>query len=294
MRLAFLVSAYYRQVAALASFDESAAIKTAFAARGATLEVVDADDLTVDWQRFDAVLPLGVWGYHKDPAGFRALIARLTALSLRIINAPELLLWNLDKSYLIELRSAGVDVAPFLHFPVGSTPDVAAALRESGWSRYVLKPTISANSLQTIVAEGPPTLDVLKLSREILSRCGLLIQPFFEEIPQHGEWSLLFYGTTLSHAVIKRPRPGDFRSQPDHGAQVTPISPPPHIVTQAIAAIVASPRPPIYARVDGFVRNARLHLIELELIEPSLFFKWSDADAPNRFCDAILAACRAA
>lgn len=294
MRLAFLASPYYRQVAESVSFDESAAIRSAFAARGATLEVIDADDLSADWRRFDAVLPLGFWGYHKDPAGFRAFITKLEALSVRMINAPELLVWNLDKSYLVDMQRAGVDVAPLLHFPAGSQPDLVAALRDTGWSRYVIKPTISANALQTIAAQGTPSAEVLQLSRDILSRCGLLIQPFFEEIPRDGEWSLLFNGTTLSHAVIKVPKPGDFRSQPDHGAQVTPVSPPPHIVAQAAAALSASPRPPVYARVDGFVRDDRLQLIELELIEPSLFFKWADADAPGRFCDAVLAACRAA
>ena len=172
-RIALVASPYYRTFAAAARYSEGAVLKDAFAARGAVLELVDgacggaAASAGADLSRYDAVLPLGCWGYHEDPGGFLAWIDRLAASGVRLLNPPEVLRWNHDKSYLVALREAGVDVAELAHFPRGSRPDLAAELARLGFSspdrRYVLKPTISANSQRTRVAAGPPDAEVLAI-----------------------------------------------------------------------------------------------------------------------------------
>jgi hypothetical protein len=289
-RLAFISFPYYKTYASMSQYSEAAVLGAAFAALGARLDLIDGLDAGIDWRSYDAVLPLGCWGYHEDAASFRAFIAGLTAAGVRLCNAPQTLLWNLDKSYLLDLSAAGVETATFRHFPAGSQPDVAAELKRLGWERYVLKPTISGNAEDTRVGHGPPDADMLALAGQILGRSGLLMQPFFEEIPRDGEWSLLFFGGVLSHAVIKVPKPGDFRSQPDHGATVRRVEPPPAVVAQAAAAVRLAPGGTVYARVDGFILDGRLQLVELELIEPHLFLDAVDKDAPTRFAAAVLAA----
>ena len=111
-------------------------------------EVVSVHVIPRPHANVDAVLPLGCWGYHKDPPAFRAFVAQLSALSVPLINCASTLLWNMDKSYLIDLHNAGIDVAPFRHFQKGSDVDLADEIELMGWSRYVIKPTISANSEQ--------------------------------------------------------------------------------------------------------------------------------------------------
>lgn len=294
MRIALVALEYYRTYAALAGYNEAAVLRAALAARGAALDVVDSADPSVDWAGYDAVLPLGCWGYHQDPAAFRAWLADLERRGVRLINPPEVLRWNMDKAYLLDLRDAGVEVAPLLHFAAGARPDLAAELAAAGWERFVVKPTISANAARTRVATTPPAPDVLALAGEILERSGLIVQPFFEEIPRDGEWSLLFFGGALSHAVVKVPKPGDFRSQPDHGATVLAREPPAAVVAQAAAALRAAPGRPVYARVDWFLRGGRLQLVELELIEPHFFLEQADPGAPARFCEALLHALQGA
>jgi hypothetical protein len=44
-----------------------------------------------------------------------------------------------------------------------------------------------------------------------------------------------------------------------------------------------------YARVDGYLHNDRLVLMELELIEPQLYLDL-EPEAPSRFAGAIAAA----
>lgn len=290
-QIALVGSDYYRLFARNVGFSESDLLRQALAERGFSLRVVDAYDPSVRWTDFAAVLPLGFWGYHRDLHAFARWIDGLVEQGVRLINPPPVLRWNMDKSYLLDLQRAGVEVAAFLHFPAGSRPDLAAELAQAGWERYVLKPTVSANAENTRVGSGPPDAELRALAAAILARCGLLVQPFFPEIPQDGEWSLLVAGDRLTHAVKKRPRAGDFRSQPDHGGTVLRVTPGAELTAQTLEVVrlASALRAPLtYARVDGFIRGGRLQLIELELIEPYLFLQGEDAQVTRQFVDALI------
>lgn len=294
-RIALLASPRYQEYARTSPSSEPARLAAAFAQRGATLDVLGGPaslDASADFGGYDAVMPLGCWGYHEDGPGFRDFVAALAGRGVRLLNPPDMLIWNMDKSYLLDLRDAGVEVATLLHFPAGSAPDLRQELARAGWERYVVKPAVSAGSENTLVGHGAPGPELVALADRILARCGLLIQPFFDEIPQSGEWSLLFFGDKFSHALVKVPKAGDFRSQPHFGSTVTGVVPPPDLIAQAAGAIQAAQNRGLgqatYARVDGFVRDGRLHLIELELIEPYLFLSSADPDRPSQFCAAVL------
>lgn len=290
-RIAFVGSDYYHKFAQLAGFSEAALLRDSFAEREVILEVVNAYDPQVRWADFAAVLPLGFWGYHRDRAAFLRWVAELEKTGARLVNAPDVLRWNLDKSYLLALQRGGAQVAPLLYFPPESRLDLREVLAQAGWERYVLKPTTSANAENTLMGEGPPDAAALALADAVLRRCGLLIQPLFREILEEGEWSLIFAGEELISTALKRPRAGDFRSQPDHGGTVLIKEPTADLAAQALAVVRLATSlvgPLGYARVDGFVAAGQLELIELELIEPYLFLKGAEPTAPRRFIDAVL------
>ena len=155
-------------------------------------------------------------------------------------------------------------------------------------------PSLSANALHTQVCQGPPDALACALAQQILSQSGLLSQPYFEELVAHGELSLLYFGGEFSHAVCKVPKAGDFRSQPDYGACVTPITPSAEPLTQVAGILSAAPGPkPLpSARVDVFLHNGRLQLSELERIEPFLFLHSaaSEPAAAEHFARALIQA----
>jgi hypothetical protein len=106
-----------------------------------------------------------------------------------------------------------------------------------------------------------------------------------ESISTVGEWSLIFFGGGFSHAILKKPQPGDFRVQNDFGGTSQLADPPSHVLASATRAVQAV-EPTIYARVDGVIDESQFHLMELELIEPMLFLA-AHAAAPARFANAI-------
>ena len=99
-----------------------------------------------------------------------------------------------------------------------------------------------------------------------------VVQPFERSIEGTGEWSLLLFDGVLSHAIIKRPKPGDFRVQPHLGGFDEPCEAPAGSVELGRAALAAAPARATYARVD-IIRSSDgdLKIMELELIEPALF-----------------------
>ena len=123
----------------------------------------------------------------------------------------------------------------------------------------------------------------------------MIIQPLIEEIGTTGEFSLMLFNGEYSHAVVKRPKTGDFRVQEHHGGVTLPCeTPPAGAIDLAQAALAAAPAEAVYARVD-IVPNDEglLRIMELELIEPSLFLNHAP-DAGAAFVRSILSAARTA
>ena len=75
---------------------------------------------------------------------------------------------------------------------------------------------------------------------------------------------------------------------PEYGSEIRLIRPEPALLAAGNAAIAAIGQKLLYARAD-FVRSGdSFRLMELELVEPSLYLR-SDSGAPDRFADAVAA-----
>ena len=284
MRIAVLVPAPgYPEPWAWAYDVEAAALRDA----GAEVEAVawtEAHDLS----RFDLVLPLVAWGYHLDYGRWLDFLDRAQRSGLPLINPPALLRWNSDKSYLAELGDAGVPTVPTMAVEACCDADLDEARRRFGVDWLVIKPPVSASATGTHRI-GPN--DDLPPDSE---RKPMIVQPLIEEIARTGEFSLMLFDGEFSHAVVKRPKTGDFRVQPHLGGVTLPSPPPPGGIALAQRALAAAPARATYARVDIVPDDeGTLRIMELELIEPALFLDHAP-DAGASFVRAVLNAAQTA
>lgn len=254
----------------------------ALEAVGCTVEPI-AWTIASDLSSFDLILPLVAWGYHEDYARWLALLDRAEQDRWRMINPPALLRWNGDKAYLAELADKGVSTVPTLAVEACCDADLEEARRDFGSDWLVIKPPVSASAAGT--HRLGPSDDLPDDSR----RRPMIIQPLLEEISRTGEFSLMLFDGVYSHAVVKRPKSGDFRVQEYHGGVTLPCaSPPAGSIELAVAALAAAPASATYARVDIVPDDqGTLRIMELELIEPSLFLEHSH-DGGAAFTRAIL------
>jgi glutathione synthase/RimK-type ligase-like ATP-grasp enzyme len=119
----------------------------------------------------------------------------------------------------------------------------------------------------------------------VLSGNDWLIQPFLPEIEQ-GELSMIFINGKFSHAAVKKPKEGDFRVQRQYGGKYQRIDPSVSLIALAENVIAQVPQQLLYARVDGVMIDNDFYLMELELIEPDLYFEL-DEEIKTRFISAI-------
>lgn len=115
----------------------------------------------------------------------------------------------------------------------------------------------------------------------------VMVQPFMENIINEGEFSLFYFDGSYSHAILKTPEAGDFRVQEEHGGRLQSIKADYSLKQAGRKIMQVLPETPLYARVD-VVRIGDNHfaLMELELIEPSLYFNM-DEKSPDRFARAF-------
>lgn len=248
------------------------------------------------WERFEAVVIRTPWDYQDDPGAFLEVLSGIDASPARLLNPLELVKWNINKRYLRDMERRGVPAVPTL-WPCADGGELPGESGTDAWrdrvrtwseeletGELILKPLVSANADHTYRVPADAETDLLESLRETFARRPFLVQPFVENVVGEGEYSLFYFGETYSHAILKTPRSGDFRVQEEHGGRLTLVEEPEEALREAADRAMRSIRPlPLYSRID-FVRmpEGRFALMELELIEPSLYFNM-DPDSPERF-----------
>ena len=209
-------------------------------------------DAAIDWRAFDLVVIRSCWDYHLRVDEFRRWLDLLEMQRVPVRNPPAVLRWNMHKAYLLELAARTI-LIPRTEF----AKDV------------IVKPAVSASAHQTHLVRG-----------------DVIIQEFVEEIVTRGEWSLIFFDREFSHAVKKSPKSGDFRVQEELGGSSDAAIPEERMIREGRRILSAVEGDLLYARVDVVDRPDGITLMELELIEPSLFLTKSEG-AARRFAAAI-------
>ena len=202
------------------------------------------------------------------------------------MNPTQTVRWNYDKRYLKDLERRGVPIVPtrVVDKPEGAC--LGEVIDSCGWETVVFKPCISASGYRTFKVLRSEADVCQSEFNAIVQQSGALIQPFLKEVQAAGEWSFVFFGRKFSHAVIKKPGDGEFRTQEVFGGTALKAVPTDTQVRQAERVVGSVDGDLLYARVDMVEVNGKLLLGELELIEPFLFFS-SDPDSPMRFARAL-------
>ena len=236
---------------------------------------------------FDAVIFRSNWDYHHSLDAFTAWLDRLDATGVPVWNPTRLVRWNLSKRYLLELAAAGVPTVPTVVLEGDAAAQLPAVLAQRGWASAVVKPVVAASAHgATLIRDGHVAPIVGALADGSI-RQPVLVQPFVEEIVTRGEWSVVLIDGVVTHTVLKRPGPGDFRVQPSHGGSAEALAAPADVLAAAHRVVEALPIPPLYARIDGVPTSEGFAVMEVEVHEPGLAFTLAPA-AADQFAEAIV------
>lgn len=254
--------------------------------RGWCVEDVSWHNNTIDFNTYDLVVVRSTWDYQSDSQAFLACLKRIEASRAILENSFALMHWNLSKIYLRDLESAGVPILPTLWHQTFVQEDIERAFEHFDCPQLIIKPLVSANADHTYRFSRDELVVLMPVLVETFAARPFMIQAFEASILELGEYSLFYFDSHFSHAICKRPKKGDFRVQEEHGGQLASIRPTEDMLSLSDKVIKALPDKSLYARVDMLKTPQGLAIIEIELIEPSLYFNM-DLGSAERFAATI-------
>jgi len=247
-----------------------------------TYEVKSWSDQTVDWSKYDYAIIRTTWDYTKNLELFLSILKKIEDSGCELLNPHKIIQWNAHKKYLKDLEEKGVKIIPSIYFEDETRSTLKNRLKMVQAEKYVLKPTVgaSADKIEVIASE-----DVLERFEGIDKPEDWFLQPFIQEV-FNGEISYFYFGGEYSHAVKKVPKDGDFRVQEEHGGLISLHKPDESEEQIARNVLNSIDEKLLYARVDMLHTGEGYKLIELELIEPSLYFR-IDPESASRYIKSL-------
>jgi hypothetical protein len=234
-----------------------------------------------DWSQYDAAIVRTTWDYTERLDEFLQKM-NLISQQTTLMNSLSTIQWNCQKSYLKDLIEWNVRIIPTrFEWPA----NWSELFMDWQTQKIMLKPQVGANSSGTyvITPENIPSAPLFTQKP--------LIQPFREKILSEGEWSFHFFLGHFSHAIRKVPKSNDFRVQEEHGGTILSEIPSAEDlkVARDFCKMIETQRNEsmLFLRLD-MVRNNdnELEVMEVELIEPSLYFR-THSDAAKNFITAL-------
>ena len=270
---------------------DEALLVAALESRGATVRLLPWDDTTESAHPDELIVIRSTWNYYTNVDAFLEWVDRAAGVT-RILNPSSVIRSNVRKTYLRELERRGIDVVPTEFIARDEVRRIEEIVTTRGWETVVIKPVVSASSFKTQRFESARLDEAQRFLDDLSRERDVMVQRWMPAIDGYGERSLVWIDGELTHAIRKSPR---FFGGVEVVSEEVPIADAERAFAENVLAPLAKDL--LYARVDvvpddsdspaGDDAGQPLRIMELELIEPSLFLKQSSR-ALDRLATAIL------
>jgi hypothetical protein len=260
---------------------DEAPLLAALRRAGLSAGALSWDDPAVDWSRARLTVLRSAWNYPRYAEAFLAWAERAAAVSA-LWNPLPVVRWNTHKRYLLDLEREGIPIAPTALVPRGASTTLARILDERGWRDAVVKPAVSAASYRTLRVDAARIEAGERHLRALAAGGDALVQGYLPSVEDHGERALVWIDGELTHSVRKSPRWAGESESISAAQEISSAEA--ELARRAIGAVRG---PLLYGRVDAAPGpDGDPVVMELELVEPSLFFPQCPA-ALDRFVAAL-------
>lgn len=240
----------------------------------------------VNWSDYASVIVRSTWDYQNDSEKFIGVLEKINCVS-HLENDLDLMKWNMNKNYLFDLEENGVRIVDTIWERKFNRNLAHEYFNKLDTDEIIIKPNISANADNTFRLTREKLDKNLGQLEKIFTAREFMVQPFLNSIIEEGEYSLFFFDGKFSHSVLKKPKENDFRVQEEHGGDIQPFKVSSKLILIAENIIKKLSTIPLYGRVDLVrTKENEFALIELELIEPSLYLN-KDDQSPAKFVKAF-------
>ena len=235
---------------------------------GYSAEIISWEDKRVDYSEYDAMILRSVWGYQDNYSEFKNWLLMVKKNNILLLNDPDIVLNNIRKDKQFEILDNNgiphIDTR-FIH----SKEDIGNIS-----SRSVIKPIISGSGENTYLVSSNEELDGINLDFMNREDNGLMLQPFVEEI-QNGELSVIYIDGVNTHNMVRYPGVLAGRQRP----KLTSFIPRNASDLAKRISELKEYRGYLYMRVDMVMKENNPLIMEVELAEPDLLFKYIENES---------------
>ncbi len=264
--------------------DEDQMLLKLFKEKGHDVELLVWDEPSILWENYDCVVIKSTWDYFIGKIEkFYVWLDLLKSKNIKCLNHPDIIKWNADKHYLLDIEKAGLKIVPTIIVERKNKINLEFAFEKFNTDEIVVKPCVSGAAMNTFRIDKNYTSDVESKINALLLEDSFIIQPLKKEILEEGEWSFVYFNQKFSHHLLKSGKEDDFRVQHFWGGSINTPSFQNEMLEQANKYIEHFAKETLYARVDAVWSNNQLELMELELIEPYLFFFTNEESLNNYY-----------
>ncbi len=240
------------------------------------------NDPSVSWSDFDLTVIRSTWDYTDDLEGYMSWARGIE----RLLNPLPVIEYSTDKHYLGDLERRSHRIVPTLFCDVGEEPMFPPG-------PFVVKPTVGRGSIGADKYGHDERDRALAHVRQLhTDGQDVMIQPYVSSIDHEGERALVFIDGSFSHAMTKAAMLNTAATDRDalfRRKQMSVAVAEPDAVSFGEAVLDEDRfRGLLYARVDLVKMAEGWAIMELELVEPSLFLAYDEL-APIRLAAAIRA-----
>ena len=240
---------------------------------GIRSEIISWEDKTVDYSKFDCLVLRSVWGYQNNYPEFKKWLELINHLNLPLYNSTDIVLNNIRKDIQFDIlcrNNIPCIKTTFIYNEIDAVRNIMVR------GDKVLKPIISGSGEKTILCrdqELKTVSDILTIYDSNFNEDdnGLMIQPYVGGII-NGEYSCVFVDGINIHNMLRFPGIFASKKKPvflkDIPSDVKELA---HKVSRIDAF-----NGYLYMRVDIVVENNKPLIMEVELAEPDLMFKYID------------------
>lgn len=259
-------------------------IKEYFITRGLFSKIETLDNLLKEVKSGDIVMLKSIWGYHLDFNKFLQQINHLKINNVKLINDYEYIYWNIDKNnYLSDIKF--LQIIPTYKLEVGTVQNIdelhntiSDILKKDENFEFVIKPSISESGYLTFMYRKDETN--INAIYNIFNNKNLdfLIQPFRSGIID-GEISVIIINGKMMYGIKRFPGVFIEKRDPEY-IDLDSISEKAKYQIELLFIFfnkIFTSTPKI-CRVDFVKNKSEVEILEVELIDPDLFFRFIPKD----------------
>ncbi len=272
--------------------EEDKLLQNTLIQRGYNADIISWEDPNINYDIYAALILRSVWGYQNNYLKFKAWLNMIKQNQILLLNSPDLILNNIRKDKQFELLAKyEIPIIPteFIY----KSEDLFTDIKFDEKKQQVLKPIISGSGENTFLISSNETLDIdkIKKSFEEIINCednGIMLQPYIKEV-QNGEFACIYIDGINTHNMMRYPGVFTNREKPVYLATI------PESVKKLADKVskIEEYSSYLYMRVDIVLHNNKPMIMEVELAEPDLLFKFiSDekkkTESMNQFAKKLI------